>query len=455
LPDLAIRGGRVVTSDGVVDADVMILDRVITGLVAPGAGDAREQIDARGMVVLPGVVDAHVHVNEPGRAEWEGWLAATRGAAAGGTTTVADMPLNSVPPTIHADAFDLKYDVASETAVVDFALWGGLVDADERRLRELAECGVVGVKAFMCPSGVDEFPYLRDAELVPALRAAAAARLLVAVHCEDDATVAVSTAQVRASGRRDPRAWLESRPPEAETIAIERLAYAAREAEARVHVVHASIHEALRLDRVKGFADVTLETCPHYLTFDAADVDRLGPQLKCAPPIRDGERDLLWRDVLAPPHGGTRVEYVASDHSPCTASLKQKGDVDIFAAWGGVSGVQSLLPAMLTEGVHKRGLSLPALAQLVSTRPAKRLGIWPRKGEIRAGGDADLVLVDLDREWTFAKEQLETKSGISPYVGRRFKGRIARTILRGRTVYVDGKVTGNPGDGWFVQRVNV
>jgi allantoinase len=455
LPDLAIRGGRVVTSDGVVDADVMILDRVITGLVAPGAGDAREQIDARGMVVLPGVVDAHVHVNEPGRAEWEGWLAATRGAAAGGTTTVADMPLNSVPPTIHADAFDLKYDVASETAVVDFALWGGLVDADERRLRELAECGVVGVKAFMCPSGVDEFPYLRDAELVPALRAAAAARLLVAVHCEDDATVAVSTAQVRASGRRDPRAWLESRPPEAETIAIERLAYAAREAEARVHVVHASSHEALRLDRVKGFADVTLETCPHYLTFDAADVDRLGPQLKCAPPIRDGERDLLWRDVLAPPHGGTRIEYVASDHSPCTASLKQKGDVDIFAAWGGVSGVQSLLPAMLTEGVHKRGLSLPALAQLVSTRPAKRLGIWPRKGEIRAGGDADLVLVDLDREWTFAKEQLETKSGISPYVGRRFKGRIARTILRGRTVYVDGKVTGNPGDGWFVQRVNV
>jgi allantoinase len=149
------------------------------------------------------------------------------------------------------------------------------------------------------------------------------------------------------------------------------------------------------------------------------------------------------------------VEFVASDHSPCTAALKRSGEGDIFAAWGGVSGVQSLLPTMLTEGVHARGLALPELAQLVATRPAKRLGIWPRKGEIRAGGDADLVLVELDREWTLTREQLETKSGISPYVGRRFKGRIARTIVRGRTVYVDGKVTGAPGDGWFVQRVNV
>ncbi len=458
MPDLAVRGGRVVTSDGVVDADVMILDRTILGLVAPGTGDARDEIDARGMVVLPGVVDAHVHVNEPGRTEWEGWLAATRGAAAAGTTTIADMPLNSLPPTIDADAFDVKYDIASENAVVDFALWGGLIDADERRLRDLAECGVVGVKAFMCPSGVDEFPHLADGALEPALRAAADARLLVAVHCEDEATVAVTTKLLRGEGRRDRRAWLDSRPAEAERIAITQLANAARAAGARVHVVHASSHEALRaVDAAIGFgADLTAETCPHYLTFTAADVDRVGPALKCAPPIRDGQRDQLWRDLMSPPVASRRrIEFVASDHSPCTAALKRNGERDIFAAWGGVSGVQSLLPTMLTEGVHARGLALPALAQLVATRPAKRLGIWPRKGEIRAGGDADLVLVDLDREWTLTKEQLETKSGISPYVGRRFKGRIARTIVRGRTVYVDGKVTGAPGDGWFVQRVNV
>src|SRR4051812_22972694 len=434
----------------------MILDRTIGGLVAPGKGDAREEIDARGLVVLPGVVDAHVHVNEPGRADWEGWIAATRGAAAGGTTTIADMPLNSIPPTIDAGAFDLKYDVASESATVDFALWGGLVDADLDRLRELAACGVVGVKAFMCPSGVDEFPHLRDGELELALRAAAAARLLVAVHCEDEATVAVTTSHVRRDGRRDPRAWLESRPPEAERIAIVQLANAARAAKARVHVVHASSHDALTAigAALAEGVDLTAETCPHYLTFTATDVDRAGPALKCAPPIRD-DRERLWRDIVKPSWPEhPLIEYVASDHSPCAASLKTKGDDDIFAAWGGVSGVQSLLPTMLTEGVQARGLSLVELAQLVATRPAKRLGIWPRKGEIRVGGDADLELVDLDRTWTFTREDLETKSGISPYVGRTFKGGIARTMVRGRTVYMDGKVTGAPGDGWFVQRVN-
>src|SRR6185503_17357954 len=259
------------------------------------------------------------------------------------------------------------------------------------------ECGVVGVKAFMCPSGVDEFPHLADGALEPALRAAARARLLVAVHCEDEATVAVSTAHLQREGRRDRRAWLESRPAEAERIAIVQLANAALAAGARVHVVHASSHEALRaVDASIGYGvDLTAETCPHYLTFTADDVERVGPALKCAPPIRDAGTEQLWRDMMAPPVASRRrVEYVASDHSPCAASLKTKGEGDIFAAWGGVSGVQSLLPTMLTEGVHARGLALPELAQLVATRPAKRLGIWPRKGEIRAGADADIVLVE-------------------------------------------------------------
>ena len=456
MTDLAVRNGRVVTGDAVVDADILILDRTIMRIVPRGEGDARETIDASGMVILPGCVDAHVHVNEPGRVEWEGWLAATRGAAAGGTTTIADMPLNSIPPTLDAEAFDAKYDIASQKAVVDFALWGGLVDADVRRLRDLAECGVVGVKAFMCPSGVDEFPHISDGALEPALRAATEAGLLVAAHCEDEATVAVTTEHVRRDGRRDRRAWLDARPADAERIAITELANAARRAGARVHVVHASSQEAIRAAGWSSQgADLTVETCPHYLTFDASDVERVGPALKCAPPIRDEDRERLWRDLLA--RGGVsrpRIEYVASDHSPCTAALKSAGDDDIFAAWGGVSGVQSLLPTMLTEGVHARGLSLVALAQLVATRPAKRLGLWPRKGEIRAGGDADLVIVDLDRWWTLEQDALETRSGISPYVGRRFKGAIARTMVRGRTVYVDGKVTGAPGDGWFVQRVN-
>ncbi|MDQ2953245.1 MAG: amidohydrolase family protein, partial [Chloroflexota bacterium] len=183
MPDLAVRGGRVVTSAGVVDADVLVQGGRITGIVTRDSGDAKQEIDARGLVVLPGVVDAHVHVNEPGRAEWEGWLAATRGAAAGGVTTIADMPLNSIPPTIDGDAFDQKYDVAAENAVVDFALWGGLIDGGVERLRELAACGVVGVKAFLCPSGVDEFPHISEPLLVPVLAAATAAGLLVAENC--------------------------------------------------------------------------------------------------------------------------------------------------------------------------------------------------------------------------------------------------------------------------------
>ncbi len=459
MPDLAVRGGRVVTSDGIVDADILVLSGHITGIVPPDEGDAREEIDARGLVVLPGVVDAHVHVNEPGRTEWEGWLAATRGAAAGGVTTIADMPLNSIPPTIDGDAFDQKYDAASQSAIVDFAIWGGLIDHDPERLRELAACGVVGVKAFLCPSGVEEFPHVHDGgTLMLALAAATSAGLLVAVHCEDEAIVTVTTEHVRRAGRRDARAWLDSRPVEAERVAIESLGDAARRTGASVHVVHASSHDALRsVDRSKERgADITVETCPHYLAFDAPDVDAIGPALKCAPPIRDGERERLWSDLKTSYFPGrSRVDYVASDHSPCTAALKKRGEDDIFEAWGGVSGLQSLLPVMLTEGVHARRLPLTDLAQLVSTRPAKRLGLWPRKGEIQLGADADLVLVDLEREWTFTRDALQTKSGVSPYVGRQFRGAVARTIVRGRTVFVDGKVKGEPGDGWFVQRLNL
>ena len=430
------------------EADVLITDGAIAGVVEPGSGTAMAELDARGSLVLPGVVDAHVHVNEPGRAEWEGWLAATRGAAAGGVTTIADMPLNSLPPTLDAAAFDAKRGAALRLAVVDFALWGGLVRADDAAMRELAGRGVVGVKAFLCPSGVDEFAHLDADELVPALRSAAAAGLLVAAHCEDEGTIARATADI--GDRRDRRAWLDSRPVIAERIAIERLAAAARETGARVHVVHVSHPDAFETaaHARRSGADLTAETCPHYLAFDAADVERLGPVLKCAPPIRSGARAKLWERVAS-----GRVDLVASDHSPCTAIQKARGQEDIFMAWGGVSGLQSTLPLMLTEGLHQRGMSPVAIAQLLATRPAQRLGLWPRKGEIRPGSDADLAVVDLDREWTLTADALHTRSGLSPYLGRRFRGAVTRTLVRGRTVFERGEVTGAPGDGRFVARM--
>jgi allantoinase len=364
-------------------------------------------------------------------------------------TTVADMPLNSLPPTLDEAALRAKESSAMRSAIVDYALWGGLVGPDQPSLRDLMMLGVVGLKAFLCPSGVPEFPHLDAGTLAPALAAAAAAGHLVAVHAEDEALVAKGTEQLQAMNRRDRAAWLESRPPAAERRAIERLADAARETGARVHVVHASSAEALEaVGRARrAGVDITAETCPHYLSFDASDFTA-GPLLKCAPPIREAGGPGLWAQLLA-----GRIEYVASDHSPCAAALKTRGRDDVFAAWGGITGIQSTLPVMLTQGVHERGLSLELLAQLLATRPAKRLGLWPRKGEIRKGTDADLVLVDPDREWTLTASALEARSGLSPYVGRRFVGSIERTIVRGRTVYDGGAVTGAPGDGWFVRRM--
>ena len=425
------------TEEGVREADVLIAGGIFDAIVEPGHGKAFDEIEARGLHVFPGVVDAHAHVNEPGREEWEGWSAATRGAAAGGVTTLVDMPLNSLPPTVDAAAVYAKEARAARSAIVDYALWGGLVSEDLAPLLDLKTTGVVGVKAFLCPSGVPEFPHLDAGTLTAALAAATVAGHLVAVHAEDEALVAKGTEQLHTMNRRDRAAWLESRPPAAERRAIERLGDAARETGARVHVVHASSSAAVTavVRAREREASVTVETCPHYLVFTAEDVDRIGPVLKCAPPIRDeSSRERLWQHVLA-----GDIDLVASDHSPCTADLKTRGDNDIWEAWGGVTGIQSLLPAMLTEGVHRRGLRLAALARLVSGAPARLLGLWPQKGAIRPGADADLALVAMDREWTLEAEQLQARSGLSPYVGRSFRGAVVRTLVRGVTVFDDGE----------------
>lgn len=415
MNDLAIRGGRVILPDGERLADVLISGGRIDDLVAPGAGDARETIDARGLVVFPGVVDAHVHFNDPGRAEWEGWERGTRGAAAGGVTTVCDMPLNSLPPTTTVAAFDAKREVGERLALVDFALWGGLIPGAE--LDGLRARDVVGVKAFLCDSGVPEFP-------ATAIAVIAKTRGLVAVHAE---------APEHLRGRAST--WAASRPAEAEIAAIARLAAAG----ARVHVVHVSAAAALA---ALG-PGMTAETCPHYLTFTEDDVERAGPVLKCAPPIRDAaNREALWAAVA-----DGRIALVASDHSP--ASRERKAG-DMWSAWGGIAGVQTLLPTMLTEGA-RRGLSLPRLAALLADAPARLLGL-ARKGRIAHGMDADLALIEPERVWTLEAGALETRSGISPYLGRTFVGAVATTLVRGRIVYRDGSFPAGPGYGRFVRR---
>lgn len=426
--------------------DVLIESGRVEVIVDPGEGHAKDEIDARGLLVLPGAVDAHAHFNDPGRAEWEGWAAGTRGAALGGITTVADMPLNSIPPTLDGASFDAKREEAAGTAVIDHALWGGLVGRpDERKLTELRLRGAVGLKAFMTDSGVEEFERIADDDLRDALALAANAGHAVAVHCEDDAMTRIAGDRAGAAGRTDAKAWLDSRPADAEALAIDRLADAAFATAARVHVVHVSGRAALSAVRRAKARSVplTAETCPHYLTFTSADVERVGAALKCAPPIRSAEdRSELWRAL-----GDGTLDLVASDHSPCPAEMKQGG---VMSAWGGIAGVQTFLPALLTEGLSAKRLRLPDLVRLVSEAPARLLGLFPRKGSIRPHSDADLVFIDPEREWTLEAAAIQARSAVSPYAGRRFTGAVVRTIVRGVTVQVDGEIVAPAGHGRLV-----
>jgi allantoinase len=444
---LVIRGGSVVLPTGQRPVDIAVKDGVISAIGSEVRAEG-ETIDATGLVVLPGVVDAHVHFNEPGRADWEGWDAGTRGAAAGGVTTVLEMPLNAHPPTTTPDAFDAKLAVASQKALVDFGLWGGLVPDNLDNLPILHHRGVIGFKAFMSHSGIDDFPRVADGVLAIGLKATARLGAIVGVHAESQEIIERLAGEQRNTQRLS---WCRARPPEAEVEAIQRLLACMRGAGkgVRAHVVHVSSARGLAAvdsARSKGVA-ITAETCPHYLAFSEEDFERIGPPLKCAPPIRDAaSRDALWAEVLA-----GRVDVIGSDHSPCPAADKEKGEDDIWEAWGGVAGIQATLPVLFTDGVHARGLSLERIAYLTATAPAQLFGLYPRKGAIAVGADADFAIVDPDQRWTFGSSDLQTRSGVSAYLGRKFAGKVVRTIVRGKTVFADGTVVGAPGWGQFVR----
>ncbi len=403
--DLLIRGCEPV--------DVAVDDGRIVAIGAGLEPTATETVDATGLRVLPGAVDAHVHFNDPGRADWEGWASGTSAAAAGGTTCVVDMPLNAHPPTVDGDAFRLKLAAADGAAVTDFALWGGLVPGNVAHLAELAELGVVGFKAFMCPSGIDDFDAVDDDALGEGMAEAARLGLPVAVHAESPALLA-------APAGHSWRDFLASRPVEAELDAIARAVALAERTGCSLHVVHVSTGRGVRLvaaARARGI-DVTCETCPHYLVLDEDDLERLGAVAKCAPPLRSrADRDDLRAEVAA-----GHVDFLASDHSPAPPSMK-RGD-DAFAIWGGISGCQSLLGLALTESVA---------TELVAGRPAARLRL-PGKGRLEPGADADLVLVDMSADTELRTEDLRYRHRHSPYVGMRLRGRIAATYLRGHRV---------------------
>jgi allantoinase len=405
--DLVVRGGTLVLPEGPRRADLGVSDGAIAEIAEELAG-GREELDAAGLHVLPGGIDAHVHFNEPGRTHWEGWATGTAALAAGGMTACFEMPLNAHPPTIDGAAFDAKLAAARASARVDFALWGGIVPGNAERLEELHERGVIGFKAFMSASGIDDFRAADDATLHAGMAIAARLGAIVAVHAENDALTSRPHTGVTW------RDYAASRPAVAETEAIARALAFAEDTGCALHVVHVSTPRGVELvaeARARG-VDATCETCPHYLFLREEDMGKLGVVAKCAPPLRAPEP--LWERLA-------EIALVASDHSPCPPELKDPDDY--FFAWGGIAGAQTTLPLLLTRA------DPATVARLTAHGPAERFGI-ARKGALNAGYDADLALVDLETRDELRAEDLRYRHQLSPFIGRRLP-RIVRTLLRG------------------------
>ncbi len=444
MVDLVIRGGTIVSANGSQQADIAVDGGrfVEIGHALPAA---HYEIDAAGLLVLPGLIDVHLHFNEPGREAWEGIATGSRSLAAGGGTLFFDMPLNSSPCTLDGASFDLKRDAMERSSVTDFALWGGLTPSNLSTMDELAHRGVIGFKAFMCNSGLAEFEHSDDETLRKGMAIAARHKLPVAVHAESEEITRELTERVRNTGGKSVRDYLESRPIEAELDAIRRAAGIAKETGARLHIVHVSSGKGVALAaelRSQG-ADLTIETCPHYLFFTADDMERLGAVAKCAPPLRDAiEREALWKAIS----DGT-LNVVASDHSPSSPDLKES--LDFFQVWGGIAGVQSTLNGLLEAGHHQRQLPLERIVQLTASIPARRFNI-ANKGSVEAGFDADCVLVDPAASFPLESDRLFYRHKQSPYIGAEFRGTIRRTIRRGHTIYLDDQIVA-PDPGHFIR----
>jgi len=436
--DVIVRGAIVIAADEPERLDVGVLEGRIAALEPDLEGLAGEELDARDLHLLPGAIDAHVHFNEPGRTEWEGWATGTRALAAGGATVGVEMPLNAHPPTVDAAAFDEKLACAERAAHVDFALWGGLVPGNLGALDELAARGVAGFKAFMSASGIEDFPRADDLTLYEGMQRAAALDRPVAVHAESEAITRGLAARARAEGRAGVRDYLASRPAVAEVEAVARAIALAEETGCALHVVHVSTGRAVALvaaARARG-VDVSCETCPHYLLLTEEDAEALGVVAKCAPPLRpESEREALWQALA-----DGSLEMVASDHSPAPPEMKAG---DAFTAWGGISGCQHMLALLLGEGHRRRGLPLSRIAHAVAGFVARRLR-FAAKGRLEVGADADLVLVDLADEAPVDADDLLYRHRQSAYVGRTLGARVVRTLVRGRTVFAAGGVVASP-----------
>jgi allantoinase len=441
MNDLIIRNGLVVDGGTVRASDVVVVDGRITAVGPSLPGSARRELDASGLHVFPGFIDAHVHFNEPGREPWEGLATGSAALALGGGTCFFDMPLNSHPPVLDRGQFEAKRGLAAQKSMLDFALWGGLCPGHTARIDEMAEAGAVGFKAFLCPSGIDEFPESDPATLREGLKRAKRWNLPVAVHAEDPATLA----KARPAGAT-MRDFLDSRPKKAEVEAVRWACEAAGETSGSLHVVHVSCAEALaEIIRARlGGADVTAEVCPHHLLFNAADAVRIGARAKCAPPLREqADVQELWKGLLA-----GRVTSIGSDHSPAPPDCKT-GD-DFFAIWGGIAGCQHAFPSFLGALARRAPEQLADAAGWLARNPAGRFRLG-RKGRVAAGFDADLSLVKFGAFPPIRPGDLVYRHRLSLYEGCRPTCRVTHVFRRGEGLVQNGALIPPRQPGVFVR----
>lgn len=435
--DLIIKNGKIVTAESIVQGDIAIKGGKILEVGNSIEGSADRVINAEGLHVLPGLIDTHVHFNEPGRTEWEGLETGSRSLAAGGVTTFFDMPLNSTPPTINKENLDLKKACADEKSIVNPRYWGGLVPENIEDLKELHENGVIGFKAFMSPSGIADFNHVDDATIFKGMTEIASLGSRLAVHAESTVICDQLAEEKQKQGKTTARDFVESRPIISEIEAVRRIISYAEATGCKVHVVHVSsrkVVEVIQAAKDRG-VDITVETCAHYLALTVKDLEEKGGLAKCCPPLRDeDEVDGLWAAIA-----NGEINMIASDHSPAPASMKTITD-NFFEGWGGISGAQSTLNVMLTEGYFKRALPLEKIVALTATNPAEVFGL-DTKGTIAKGYDADIAIVNLEESFELQNEDLFYRHQHSPYVGKTFKGKVKSTIVNGEVVFENGEIT--------------
>jgi allantoinase len=441
LPDLLLTSQRVVTPEGIRPATVHVLNGKIERVGPIEVQSEVPVIDCGDSVLMAGIVDTHVHVNEPGRTEWEGFATATRAAAAGGVTTLVDMPLNSVPATTTPDALRAKLEAAAGQCRVDVGFWGGVVPGNAGELAGLLAEGVLGFKAFLTPSGVEEFQHVESSDLRAALPVLARYGAVLLAHAELPGPIDAAAGIWAGGSPAEYARYLRSRPDAAEVEAVELLIRLCRETGCRLHIVHVSSAEvlpALWRAREEGLP-VTAETCPHYLTFAAEEIPDGAVAFKCAPPLRSREnRERLWEALRE-----RVIDLVATDHSPCPPEMKKVAAGDFREGWGGIASLQIALPAVWT-GARERGFTVADLARWMCAAPARLAGLDGRKGAIVPGYDADLVIWDPEASFEVEAERLHHRHSMTPYAGRTLYGIVQRTLLHGETIYDRGRFPGPP-----------